>query len=88
MSERYGVRLWKSIRKVWIYLSGMLAYQVGKRVSFWMNKWCGDESLCESFPSLFSISLSKEAWVSDIWNPDGDGVVGPLFSQGHLMIGR
>ena len=67
--------LWKTIRKKWIYLSGRLAYQVGngQRVRFWMDKWCGDEPLCESFPSLFSISLSKEAWVSDVWNPDGDG---------------
>ena len=45
----------------------------GQRVKFWMDKWCGDEPLCESFPSLFSISLSKEVWVSDVWNSDGDG---------------
>ena len=36
MSERYGVGLWKSIRKEWNYLSGRLAYQVGngQRVRF------------------------------------------------------
>ena len=45
----------------------------GRRVKFWKDKWCGDEPLCESFPSLFSISLSKDAWVSDVWNLDGDG---------------
>ena len=46
-----------------------------------MDKWCGDEPLCELFPSLFSISLSKEAWVLDVWNPDGDGGGWtPLFS--------
>ena len=38
-----------------------------------MDKWCGDEPLCESFHSLFSISSSKEAWVSNVWNPDSDG---------------
>ena len=38
-----------------------------------MDKWCGDEPLCESFPALFSISLSKNAWVSDVWNPVGNG---------------
>ena len=56
-------------------MSGRLAYQVGneRRVRFWMDKWCGDESLCESFSSLFSIYLSKEAWVLDVWNPDSDG---------------
>ena len=47
-----------------------------------MDKWCGDEPLCESFSSLFSISLSKEAWVSDVWNLDGDGGGWtPLFSR-------
>ena len=29
ISERYGVGLWKTIRKEWMYLSGRLAYQVG-----------------------------------------------------------
>ncbi|RVW31184.1 DExH-box ATP-dependent RNA helicase DExH6 [Vitis vinifera] len=46
-----------------------------------LDKWCG-EPLCESFPFLFSISLSKNAWVSDVWNPvgDGDGWT-PLFAR-------
>ncbi|RVX13202.1 Protease Do-like 1, chloroplastic [Vitis vinifera] len=61
-----------------------LAYHVGngQRVRFWMDKWCGDEPLCESFPSLFSISLSKNAWVLDVWNSvgDGDGWT-PLFAR-------
>ena len=49
--ERYGVGLWKTIMKEWIYLSGRLAYQVGngQRVRFWMDKWCGDEPLCFLF---------------------------------------
>ena len=28
---------------------------------------------CESFPSLLAISLAKDVWVSDVWNPDGVG---------------
>ena len=37
---------------------------------------------CESFLSLLAISLAKDAWVSDVWNPDGvgDGWT-PLFSR-------
>ena len=47
-----------------------------------MDKWCEDEPLCESFPFLFTISLSKEAWVADVWNLDGDGGGWtPLFSR-------
>ena len=45
----------------------------GKRVKFWKDKWCGDSPLCHSFPSLFSISSSKEVWVRDIWREIGDG---------------
>ena len=84
VSGRYSVGLWRAIRKEWLFLNGRLAYQVstGQRVRFWMDKWCGEEPLCESFPSLFSISLSKNAWVSDVWNPvgDGDGWT-PLFAR-------
>ena len=47
-----------------------------------MDKWCGDKSLCESFPSSFSISSSKEVWVTDGWNPNSDGGGWtPLFSR-------
>ena len=45
----------------------------GQRVRFWKDKWCGDGPLCESFSSLFSMSMSKNAWVSEVWNPVGDG---------------
>ena len=36
VSERFGVGLWKAIRKEWNYLSSRLAFQVGngKRVRF------------------------------------------------------
>ena len=62
-------------------------WQVGLPSGQWaeseiLDKWCGDEPLYESFPSLFSISLSKNAWVSDVWNlvGDGDGWT-PLFAR-------
>ncbi|RVX18713.1 putative ribonuclease H protein [Vitis vinifera] len=73
VSGRHGVGLWKAIRKEWLGMYSNLAYRVGngRRVRFWKDKWCGDEPLCESFPSLFAISLAKDAWVSEVWNPDG-----------------
>ncbi|RVX13234.1 hypothetical protein CK203_017983 [Vitis vinifera] len=61
-----------------------LAYQVGneQRVRFWMDKWCGDEPLSESFPSIFTLFMSKEAWAADVWNPEGEGGSWtPLFSR-------
>ncbi|RVW39477.1 Transposon TX1 uncharacterized 149 kDa protein [Vitis vinifera] len=83
-SGRHGVGLWKAIRKEWLGMYSSLAFCVGngKRVRFWKDKWCGDEPLYESFPSLFAISLAKDAWVLEVWNPDGvgDGWT-PLFSR-------
>ena len=35
-------------------------------IKFWKDKWCGDEPLNVSFPSLFSLISSKEAWVVDL----------------------
>ncbi|RVW46613.1 Transposon TX1 uncharacterized 149 kDa protein [Vitis vinifera] len=81
---RHGVGLWKAIRKEWLGMYSSLAFRVGngRRVRFWKDKWCGDEPLYESFPSLFAISRAKDAWVSEVWNPDGvgDGWT-PLFSK-------
>ena len=64
-SGRHGVGLWKAIRKEWLGMYSSLAFRVGngRRVRFWKDKWCRDEPLYESFPSLFAISLAKDAWV-------------------------
>ena len=45
---------------------------------FWKDKWCGDSSLRELFPELFSIGTSKDAWVSEIWE---DGAWSPRFTR-------
>ena len=70
MRGEYGVDLWKAIRKEWNLLSNRIAFDVGngRRVSFWKDKWCGDETLCVSFPFLFALTTSKEAWVVDVWD--------------------
>ena len=79
----YGVGLWKAIRRGWEALGNNLVYSVGngRRVRFWKDKWCGDDQLCTSFPSLFAISLDKEAWVADVWSHSGGGVWAPRFSR-------
>ena len=62
----------------------------GKRVRFWRDRWCGESPLCVSFPSLFSFTVDKEAWVADIWDPlaeGGWGVGTPVFQE-LSMIGR
>ena len=88
--ERFGVRLWKAIRKEWKYLSGRLAYQVGngQRVRFWLDKWCGDEPLSEwSLHYLPFLCLRKLGWRM-FGTLKVKGVVEPFFSLGPLMIGN
>ena len=64
----YGVGLWKAIRRGWEAVGNNLVYSVGngRRIRFWEEKWCGDDKLCSLFPSLYAISLDKEAWVADV----------------------
>ena len=70
LREAYEVGLWKAIRKVGGLLSCRVAFLVGngRNVRFGKDKWCGDEPLCISFPSLFVVASSKEAWVEEVWN--------------------
>ena len=79
----FGVGLWKSIRRVWDVIGDNMVYYVGngRRVRFWKDKWCRDDTLCTSFPSLFVISLTKEAWLEDMWSNAGGGVWAPRFSR-------
>ena len=35
-----------------------------RKVKFWKDKWCGDEPLSISFPSLFALATLKEAHSS------------------------
>ena len=79
----FGVGLWKAIRREWDVMGNNMVFSVGngRRVRFWKDKWCGDDSLCIVFPSLFAITLSKEAWVKDVWSHSGGGVWDPYFSK-------
>ena len=54
----------------------------GRRVRFWEDRWCGDEALSLSFPSLYALVTSKEAWVVEVWDATGeDGGSNPRFSR-------
>ena len=70
-----GVGLWKEIEKHWELFNSMISFEVGngRRVKFWKDWWCGEEPLCEIFPSLFALSDFKEAWVADLWEHREEG---------------
>ena len=63
--DEYEVRLWKFIMKEQNTLLGCISFVVGngKMVKFWMNKWSGVEPSCVSFPSLYTLVVSKDVWV-------------------------
>ncbi|RVW23085.1 hypothetical protein CK203_099973 [Vitis vinifera] len=71
--EAHGMGLWKGIRMDWELVSDRMVFIVGngRRVRFWRDRWCGDSPLCVSFPSLFALTVDKEAWVADIWEAEG-----------------
>ena len=83
MREAHGVGLWKGIRLGWDLVGARTSFSVGngRRVRFWRDRWCGDAPLCESFPSLFALSIEKEAWVADVWDPLMQGGWNPCFSR-------
>ena len=61
-SEGYWVGLWKVIRR-WkeSYNRGSFRIGDGKRMKFWMDRWCREDTLVVAFPKLFSIATDKEA---------------------------
>ena len=72
-------------------MSSKISFEVGngQRVRFWKDKWCGIDPLRDSFPSLFSLACSKDAWVEDVWDFSipGEGV-GARLSLDPSMIGK
>ena len=86
MRETHGVGLWKGIRMDWDLVGARILFLIGngRRVRLWRDRWCGDPPLCVPFPSLFDLSVDKEAWMADIWDPLAGGGWGgwnPCFSR-------
>ena len=67
--ERYGVRVWKTIRNEWEGIRSRSHFLVGneRRIKFWKDLWYGHQALEEAFPSLFSCVVNKDEWVVEAW---------------------
>ena len=74
LKSDYGTSLWKEIRKEWpsFFQNSVFALRDGRRINFWKDVWCAEETLCARYPSLFNLALNKEAMVEDIWH-SGEG---------------
>ena len=81
--EAHGMGMWKGIRMDWELVGDKMVCIVGngRRVRFWRDRWCGDSPLCVSFPSLFALTIDKEARVADIWDLLAEGGWNPCFSR-------
>jgi hypothetical protein len=67
VSGSFGVGVWKHIRRGWEKFCNFVGFDVGDRshISFWHDWWCGNRSLKQCFPILFSIVRNKDATVVD-----------------------
>jgi hypothetical protein len=63
----FGVGVWKHIRRGWDKFSNFVCFEVedGSHVSFWHDWWCGERSLKQCFPDLFSIVRNKDVRVAE-----------------------
>jgi hypothetical protein len=46
----------------------------GSKIIFWHDLWCGDTTLKEAFPALFSIARLTDAVVEDNLELSGDSL--------------
>jgi hypothetical protein len=67
ITEAHGVGLWKFIYMGWRNFKRHFRFDPGdgSKISFWEDVWCGETSLKDSFPGLFSIASLKEASIAD-----------------------
>ena len=61
-------------KKEWDSIKDRVCFSIsnGRRVKFWKDRWSGDSSVKESFPSLFSFATNKDAWAVDVWEQNGE----------------
>ncbi|RVW92610.1 hypothetical protein CK203_039397 [Vitis vinifera] len=88
--QGYGMGFWKEIRKKGSLMLKNIVFSMedGRRVRFWKDKECGNNTLCDSFPSLYALEDSKDAWAVDCWIPWGKRGGEIPVSLDLSMIGR
>ncbi|KAJ9708505.1 hypothetical protein PVL29_000510 [Vitis rotundifolia] len=66
----FGVGVWKEILKEAGWCWEKMAFKAGKgnKIRFWTDWWCGDSSLSQSFPHLFTLAAHKNATLEDMWD--------------------
>jgi hypothetical protein len=86
----YGMSLWKHIRQGWDRFSPHIKFVLGcgSCIRFWLDIWCGEDTLSGAFPLLLRIAQSSEAWVADTCVGRMGFLTGMSVLLGCYMIGR
>ena len=53
----------------------------GSRVRFWKDVWGGEQALCITFPTLFSLAVRKDALIREVLDTSNEGGWTPQFSR-------
>lgn len=75
-----GCSPWRGIMKFISLFRECVAFEVGdgRRVKFWEDAWCGEQSLKHDFPDLVNLAVDPSAMVAEnmsvqsveiVWNP-------------------
>lgn len=56
LASPYGSSVWRSISDLWdlVLERSYCKVGIGRKVAFWMDKWCGQFSLSQRFPDLYN----------------------------------
>lgn len=54
----------------------------GKRTKFWVDTWCGENTLKQDFPDLFGMAVDPNSWVaSNFLVNKGAAIWSPIFRR-------
>jgi hypothetical protein len=76
ITESHEVGLWNFICMEWSNFMRHFRFEtgVGSRISFWEDVWCGERSLKDTFPGLFSIASFREASFAENMERSNDAI--------------
>ena len=65
-----GLSPWKDISSEigLMKLNCVFAIGDGSIVRLWEDTWCGESPLCDIFPNLYTLVVSKGVKVADVWD--------------------
>ena len=62
--------MWKEIRREAHLLKQDCNFILGDGgcIRFWEDRWCGSDTLCDLYPTLYALANSKRATVKEVWD--------------------